>query len=142
MDEEGGGLAASAPKPPPMGDTGDSLELGDFAAMAAMGTPAFFSGRPDRLRLSRSMFRLPTLPHAFGITSAVAAADGCLAATAAAGFGIDAAGCGLMRVGGREVGAPPNRSPPPIGGADTRFGMSLKAVMDAAIIKIDCKWTV
>ena len=97
MDEGGGGLAESAPKPPrplPMGDTGDSLELGDLAAMAFMGTPAFFSGRPDRLRLSRSMFRLLTLPHAFGITSAVDAepAEGCLAAAAAAGFGSVATG--------------------------------------------------
>ena len=145
MDEGGGWglLAVSAPKPPrpplPIGDTGDSLELGDLAAdMAFMGTPAFFSGRPDRLRLSRSMFRLLTLPHAFGITSAVDAdpAGGCLAAAAGCGSMAEA-GCGLMRVGGRDVGAPPNRSPTPlpIGGAETRFGMSVKAVIEDAAIE-------
>ena len=52
-----GGLLARAPNPPPppIGDTGDSLELEDFI-IAFIGTPAFFSGRADRLRLSRSMF--------------------------------------------------------------------------------------
>ena len=49
-----------------MGDTGDSLELDVF--MAFIGTEAFFSGRPERLRLSKLMFRLPTLPQALGTT--------------------------------------------------------------------------
>ena len=89
----------------------------------------------NRLMTMGRHTRLLTLPHAFGITSAVAAADGvacgCWGCFAAAAGGM--AGCCGLSVGGREA----NRSSEAEGGAAawgaaTRLGMSLKAGKAAA----------